>query len=334
MRHLTDLRELTAVISKTTSPLDAIRTLLTAVVDLAKGREAVLCITSSEIKAVISDEDSQETEIDLDGRIRLASTYAPADQVDVPGEDNDPVLLEDGSLLVVPLPSGKIAVAEPKIEATSYREQKVVFKILADLAAGELNNAVEMADVRKNLRTLNHVNKQLQKTNMSLRERTMIDELTGLYNRRFFERSLSYEIERFLRYRHPISVVLFDIDYFKKINDNYGHNMGDGALRHTATIAKDSIRGADIIARYGGDEFVILQPDTQLEDSIITAERLRARVEDAPLAINGDRLHLTVSAGVTAVGDNIHARTEGVIQTADQALYQAKDEGRNRVVVI
>jgi diguanylate cyclase (GGDEF)-like protein len=175
---------------------------------------------------------------------------------------------------------------------------------------------------------------QLLKKNMELRERTMIDELTGLFNRRYFERSLSYDIERFRRYKRPFGVILFDVDHFKAVNDHYGHSVGDAALKHLAESARKAVRGADMAARYGGEEFALILPETGREGAMILAERLRSQVESSSLTIESGELHITISLGVTAVEGEFAGDAEDVMRLVDNALYAAKDAGRNCLSVV
>ncbi len=306
--------------------------LLEAVLDFTGGQEAILIITAAEIDAIAHPGGTPNGEMSLSASTRIATFYPGVEEIHVPRDQIDPVMSEDNCLMVLPLPAGKVVVREPDKDKLAVSEQNLTLTILADLIAGLLDNLAEMADIRKTVESLQRIHKQLLQTNNTLRERTMIDELTGLHNRRFFERSLAYEIERFIRYGHPIGVVLFDIDHFKKVNDTHGHLVGDQALRHLAEVTKDTIRRADILARYGGEEFVVLLPDTGFDGSIIMAERLRAAVESSPLGFDGGQLTMTISAGVSAVDKDTGRQVDDVIRIVDEALYRAKEEGRNRVV--
>ena len=191
----------------------------------------------------------------------------------------------------------------------------------------------ERRGTREEEQSLRRMNQDLMKKNMSLRERTMVDELTGLFNRRYFERSLAYDIERFRRYHRPFGVVLFDVDFFKKINDTYGHSIGDAALRHLALMARETIRSADMVARYGGEEFVLLLPETTVEGTSILAERLRKKVASTPFDTDKGALRMTVSLGVFAVEGDFAGDAEEVMRVVDNALYAAKDAGRNCCVM-
>lgn len=160
----------------------------------------------------------------------------------------------------------------------------------------------------------------------------MIDGLTEVYNRRaFFDQAL-IETERARRYRHALAVILFDADYFKQINDTHGHIVGDQVLQGLATRCRETLRAVDLLGRYGGEEFVVLLPETRLEDAVLAAERLRAQVAATPVTTDIGSLSLTISVGVVGhnAGESLHL--EDLLNRADQALLLAKQSGRNRVV--
>lgn len=175
---------------------------------------------------------------------------------------------------------------------------------------------------------------QLRKSRERLQELSIRDELTGLYNRRYFNGVLKDEAERSRRYGKPFAVMILDIDHFKAVNDTYGHATGDTALRHIARIAREECRTTDCAARYGGEEFAFVLPETGLEEARQMAERMRLAIESAPLPLPdlgaGAALPLTASLGV-AVYPASGETPEAVVEYADKGLYLAKREGRNRV---
>ncbi|WP_319584799.1 diguanylate cyclase [uncultured Pseudodesulfovibrio sp.] len=170
-----------------------------------------------------------------------------------------------------------------------------------------------------------------KKTEGQLELMANTDELTGIYNRRYFIEQLEVEFLRSRRYKTKTSLILFDADNFKKINDTYGHDVGDEVLVYLTKAAKENLREVDCLARFGGEEFIILLPETHLKDALIVAERIRSFVEQAEFLLDdGAILHFTVSLGVT----EIHGDEEGhsqVIKRADTAMYRAKQTGRNKV---
>ena len=159
------------------------------------------------------------------------------------------------------------------------------------------------------------------------------DFLTGLRNRRFFEDQLQLELDRSQRNGAPISLVMLDIDHFKRINDTYGHLAGDRILSLLASELKQSSRSGDIVARYGGEEFVLLLPDTDLASALDAAERLRCTVAGLEINHQGEAIRFTISLGVTCACDGANTVRDALIHEADMAMYQAKKMGRNRVEV-
>jgi len=158
------------------------------------------------------------------------------------------------------------------------------------------------------------------------------DGLTGLYNARFFHEALERELDRVKRSGRPLSLIIFDADRFKKINDRHGHPAGDQILQHASRIARSVLRGYDVLARYGGEEFIAMLSDTTGPQAALLAERIRKIVEQRPhITEDGEAIKATVSLGV-ATARAPYDKKE-LISHADQALYRAKETGRNRVVV-
>jgi diguanylate cyclase (GGDEF)-like protein len=159
----------------------------------------------------------------------------------------------------------------------------------------------------------------------------IVDGLTGLHNRRWLDSTLPRLVQRFLRSGAPLSLQLLDIDFFKKVNDTYGHAAGDHVLRTVARIVVAALRPTDLAARFGGEEFVILLPDTDLDGACVAAERLRSAVAATAIEIPDGRTigPVTISLGVaelTATDD-----AAAILWRADEALYRAKEGGRNAV---
>ena len=175
--------------------------------------------------------------------------------------------------------------------------------------------------------------RQLEQMKEQLRALAVTDGLTGVYNYRYFRQYLAQEIRRADRHHLHVSLVMLDIDYFKKFNDAYGHLAGDEVLRVTARLMKGHTRAIDVVARYGGEEFAIILPETDKEAARIVAEKVRRLVEKTPFPQQNGHgtARLTVSIGVASY--HAEARSaDSLIHLADQRLYRAKAEGRNRVV--
>jgi two-component system cell cycle response regulator len=188
-----------------------------------------------------------------------------------------------------------------------------------------------LARVRTQIRKKRYTERLRDNVQMSI-ELAITDPLTGLYNRRYMESHLGSLLEQAVSRSKPLTVLVIDIDYFKAINDTHGHDAGDDVLREFAIRIKKSIRGIDLACRYGGEEFVVVMPETDLTVATMVAERLRRRIATGPFPIqNGSRtIEVTVSVGLSALGKGDTAAT--ILKRADAALYRAKRDGRNRVV--
>ncbi|MCF8069728.1 MAG: sensor domain-containing diguanylate cyclase [Desulfobacterales bacterium] len=156
------------------------------------------------------------------------------------------------------------------------------------------------------------------------------DSLTGIFNRRYLEKTLEGEFARHQRYSRPFSVVMMDIDFFKKINDTHGHQCGDYVLQAFVESISTNIRTVDIVARYGGEEFCCLLPETPLDAAVIMAENLRNIIEKSIYHYNDIDIRFTISQGVSELSDQVES-AQDLIKKADSALYEAKASGRNRV---
>jgi diguanylate cyclase (GGDEF)-like protein len=170
--------------------------------------------------------------------------------------------------------------------------------------------------------------KELESTNLRLKEYSFKDEVTGLYNRRFFTMRLDEELARYRRFNHPASVVLLDLDGFKAVNDDLGHAVGDETLRDVAQILQKHSRGINVVSRYGGDEFAILLVETSKAGARLYADRIRQVIGAFPFS-HGKQI--TASLGVASVPDDEAGTAEDLFRAADEALYAAKRAGKNQV---
>ena len=157
------------------------------------------------------------------------------------------------------------------------------------------------------------------------------DGLTELYNHRYFQEQIKMQVEQSKRYEAPFSLIILDIDFFKKFNDTYGHQAGDAVLKQVATLLKNGVRATDIVCRYGGEEMSIILPNTSKEMALVTANKICKRISEKKFRLNNTQeSNVTVSLGVSTFpddGDNA-AR---IIEVADKRLYQSKNNGRNQV---
>ena len=186
------------------------------------------------------------------------------------------------------------------------------------------------ARVRTQIRRLRYADRLRNDLNASIRM-AVIDGLTGLNNRRYFEMHIVGLLDQAARKGKPLSLMILDIDYFKMVNDTYGHDAGDEVLKSFAARARKVVRAADLVCRFGGEEFVVVMPDTTLAVASLIAERIRAAVEKDPFTIGAGKpaIPVTVSIGLAERGrDSV---SEALYRRADKALYRSKGAGRNRV---
>jgi diguanylate cyclase (GGDEF)-like protein len=218
--------------------------------------------------------------------------------------------------------SGHRALLEMEYPCASAEEQRWFLLRVTELrdARGERIGAVVSHQDVTSRRLLEERLKQLAET----------DELTGLPNRRKFLRSASDTLQKVKKFHARASVIVLDLDHFKEVNDNYGHEAGDDTLRHLADQLSRGLRQGDILARFGGEEFVILLPDTDEWGAIQLAERLRVRIESYSIETRVASFHATASFGVTQLLAR-DADMRAALARADTALYEAKEHGRNRV---
>lgn len=160
---------------------------------------------------------------------------------------------------------------------------------------------------------------------------TTVDGLTQIFNKRYFTETLEREIGRALRYRRQLSLIMFDIDHFKEVNDNYGHLAGDHILRALAAAIKTRIRREDILARYGGEEFAIVLPEIERENAAVFAEKIRMLIERTSFVFESLTIPVRISVGVASLTQELED-CDSLIKRADEKLYEAKESGRNRVV--
>jgi diguanylate cyclase (GGDEF)-like protein len=174
---------------------------------------------------------------------------------------------------------------------------------------------------------------EMEESFRRLYESSIRDGLTGVHNRKFLDDRLLAEFAFAKRHGTPLSVVMFDIDHFKQVNDTHGHQAGDLVLRSTGAVMHASIRAEDIVARYGGEEFAILVPGVDRAQAAVMAERIRALIEEQAIIDQDREIRITVSGGVACTSQAQHESAADLLAAADRALYAAKEAGRNRIVV-
>jgi len=220
--------------------------------------------------------------------------------------------------------AGKVAAGDLEVDVpvSSRSEVGYLTEVFNDM----------VARLRQGREELAAINETLREKNVELHEISITDSLTGLYNRKHLMETLDKEVSRSQRHNHTFSLLVIDIDHFKKYNDTYGHLAGDEVLSRLASVFKESIRSSDYAARYGGEEFIIMLPEVGPEQGVEGAERVRHKVAEERFDGEGESIKVTISVGVASYPEN-GEDAESVIRNADEALYEAKELGRNQVVL-
>jgi diguanylate cyclase (GGDEF)-like protein/PAS domain S-box-containing protein len=235
------------------------------------------------------------------------------------GEESFLALLDDPERMLQWLErSDTAATQEP--ELVQYKER--LLSVYAATIRSNANHVVGSAALIRDVTEEKRLEQQLIHLSTT-------DGLTGLFNRRYLDETLAAELQRANRYQTPLAVFLFDVDHFKKFNDQHGHDQGDRVLQALAKEMRNSVRQVDHPCRYGGEEFVLILPNTPLEGATHVAERLRRNVE----AMVVDGLKVTISIGVAVVPPLMFEASDAFLEAADRALYEAKANGRNQVRV-
>ncbi len=229
-----------------------------------------------------------------------------------------PSLKDAKSAMIVPMISHGKVIGILQAESTRVNRFSEIDQKIASILAASAAMAYE------NSRLHNELEKMV-----------VIDELTGVYNYRYFSEKLADEIKRATRYRQALSLIMVDLDWFKRINDTYGHEAGNVLLKGVVRVIAQNIRDTDTLARYGGEEFIVILPQTDHDDAQIIAERIRSEIERSSFGdgIKHPKLSATVSVGITTYPDNGHGEDE-LVQLVDQAMYLAKGSGKNAVVTV
>jgi diguanylate cyclase (GGDEF)-like protein len=279
------------------------------------------------------DESIHDVVIQLDKYPEINNTLQTGQQTLITDTATDPLtqpVAEDlknagiTSIVVVPIVLFNSNVGTFLLRAarrnSTFEQREVEFcQIVAETAA----NAIERADLLETL----------QKTNRRLEHLATTDSLTGLYNRRYFRTRMEDEFARSKRYGSPLCCMMLDIDDFKAINDTYGHLQGDSVLRELSDRILKTVRASDIVARYGGEELIVILPQTTMDGATIYAERLLEKISAESYAGLPSDQKVTVSIGIAMMDVKTCETTNDLIQSADTALYHAKHQGKNRIIV-
>jgi len=247
-----------------------------------------------------------------------------------------------GLLLIIGLTAYllSLSLVRPLNRLTSGAGKVAAGDLEVDVPVGSRNEVGYLTEVfndmvarlRQGREELAAINETLREKNVELHEISITDSLTGLYNRKHLMETLDKEVSRSQRHNHTFSLLVIDIDHFKKYNDTYGHLAGDEVLSRLASVFKGSIRSSDYAARYGGEEFIVILPEITPQQGVEAAERIRHKVAEERFGDDGESIKVTISVGVASYPES-GEDAESVIRIADEALYEAKELGRNQVVL-
>lgn len=230
---------------------------------------------------------------------------------------------------------GMAVITRTIVVRSILRPLSVLEKGVAQLGDGDFSHRIFLAnqdELGQLAAAFNLMTQKLEQSQTALKNLATLDELTGLYNRREFNLQLKNELERSERFGRCFTLLLLDIDFFKKLNDTYGHQAGDEALRSIAALLKQEFRALDRVARYGGEEFIVILPETSSSTAYMVAERIRQVVSTYALSVNKETINVTVSGGLATFPEDGDSQ-EFLIRAADQALYAAKYSGRNKIII-
>ena len=230
------------------------------------------------------------------------------------------------------LPLDRLSIVAAGGGPFSEAERQIVYELF-DLIRHAEEGRVRAGELQERVSRLERENLELIVRNRLLSEASSRDALTGLYNRWYVMDKIEAEINRSLRHGAPLSLLMLDIDHFKRVNDTFGHTAGDHVLQGVGKLLRDSCRVYDVPGRYGGEEFCVLLPETHLDNTTVVANRIRERLEVSDIQLVDGSVTVTASIGVASLDTASDAVLTGsaLIDRADRALYSAKERGRNRV---
>lgn len=261
------------------------------------------------------------------------------------GEERDEILSQEGAvrqagLLAKELALGLGQTLRRRLRRVSRQADRLALRLgldpLLEQTRARLVAALFLPDLEEDLRrknqALEHLTAELRRANAELLRLAVTDALTGLNNRRHFMEALRREFQRAERYHHPLSLLLIDVDHFKRINDTHGHPVGDAVLVGLAQHLKSSIRSTDLAARLGGEEFAVAYVETDLAQAKKAAETLRKTISQKIFSHHKTQVQITMSGGLATSSDRRVSSHLDLIELADRALYEAKTGGRDRII--
>lgn len=330
---LNALRPLTAAIARDAPPREQYARVLDLACDVAGGRRAVLLVRPARVAIVLGAQPRDNEPVQLGPRAAIVVGGPLAGVIEAHESSVGPTFVADGRYVVVAARTGGLLVEAPAADLVGDEGRLGLLQVLTDLASGVTHTARRMVEAHQRTVALEGARRRLGDQNALLQDLARSDELTGLANRRVLRERLEQELDRFQRYGRPVALVLCDVDHFKQVNDRFGHPVGDRVLQAVAQRALEATRKVDLVARYGGEEIVMVMPETHAAGALTVAERMRKAVAQTSVQADAAEVRVTISCGVAATYDGWVPDADELVRAADAALYRAKAEGRNRVIV-
>ncbi len=338
-KDLQAIIELTEIISTTLNPhkvLDMIVRKIAETVRVKRCSFISIGIGDTRYAEVISSSDDlkiAKLKIDLDKYPEIRKALTLQKTVVIKDAQKDP-LMKEVRALIAPVGIRSIVVI-PVI----FRDEVIGTMLLRTARAGhtftkrEIKLCTALASVSANVLYNAFLYERLDKEKSRLEKLAITDYLTGIYNVRYFYNRIGEEFSRAVRYQLPLSCLMLDIDHFKRINDTYGHRIGDMVLREFAQMVKKHMRKSDVLARYGGEEFIMLLPQADTKGALAEARRIKQAVTKHRFRANGAKIRIKISIGVSCFPHEKIQHYDDLIHFADNSLYKAKKNGRDQIVV-
>lgn len=341
-RENKDLRaiiELTYLISSTLEPKEVLHLVVKKISELIKVTRCSIISIDAEnpgyatVVSVAEDPEITNLTIDLERYPEIRKALVSKKPIVIKDVNKDRLMKEVRDVVA---PTGIHSIIVIPI---IFRDEVIGTLLLRTSRAGrafterEIKLCIAFANASANALYNAFLYERLDKERRKLESLSVTDYLTGVYNIRYFYNRLEEEFSRAVRYHFPLSCIMFDIDHFKKINDSYGHRVGDIVLREFAQLVKSHTRKSDIFARYGGEEFIMLLPQTSLKGATREAERLRQALKEHTFHVLKGKIEITMSIGIAHSHAGKIKTQDDLITFADHALFTAKNKGRNKIVV-
>ncbi|MFA6054082.1 MAG: diguanylate cyclase [Thermodesulfovibrionales bacterium] len=338
-KNLHVIVELSYLFSSTLNPREVLFLVVKKLAEIIKAnRCSILSINPdnrryAEVISTFEDPDIVDLKIDLQKYPEIRKALTSKKTIIIKDAQKDP-LMKDVWEIIAPIGIRSIVVI-PVI----FRDEVIGTLLLRtsrkrrSFTKREIDLCIALANASANALYNALLHEKLSREKTRLERFAITDYLTGIYNIRYFYNRIEEEFSRAVRYRLPLSCIMFDIDHFKKVNDNFGHRVGDIILREFAQLLKMHTRRSDVFARYGGEEFILLLPQTQVKGAIAEAERIRNAVKEHQFNAIRKKIDIAVSIGIACRPHKKIKNYDDLINLADNAMFDAKKKGRDRIVV-